>query len=104
MDYLEIMKFIEGKYEPEKMKGVTAVYQFELTGEDGGYFYIDVKDGEGKFVDGQRDDPHITVTMSLEDFQQLLDGSLNATTAFMTGKIKIKGDMSLALRLQALLG
>ncbi len=104
MTYLEIMEAIKEKYEPGKMKGVTAVYQFELTGDGGGNFFADVKDGEAEFFEGQSDDPSITVTMSNENFNKLIEGNLNATTAFMTGKIKIKGDMSLAMKLQALLG
>ena len=104
MSYLEIMEAIKAKYNSDKMKGVTAVYQFELTGDGGGNFHIDVKDGEAEFGDGQHDNPSITVTMEVADFNQLLDGSLNPTTAFMTGKIKVKGDMSLAMKLQALLG
>lgn len=104
MSYLEIMEAIKSKYDSSKMKGVTAVYQFELTGDGGGNFYINVKDGEAEFGDGQAENPNITVTMALDDFKELLAGNLNATTAFMTGKIKIKGDISLAMKLQALLG
>lgn len=104
MSYKESMELVKSKYDANKMKGVTAVYQFELTGDGGGHFYIDVNDGAAEFKDGQAEDPNITVTMELEDFKKLLDGELNATSAFMTGKIKVKGDMSLAMKLQALLG
>ena len=104
MSYLEIMEVIKSKYNPEKMKGVTAVYQFELSGDGGGPFFIDVRDGEAEFGEGQNENPSITVAMDVNDFKQLMDGSLNAVTAFMAGKIKVKGDMSLAMKLQALLG
>ncbi|NLA04878.1 MAG: SCP2 sterol-binding domain-containing protein, partial [Firmicutes bacterium] len=39
-----------------------------------------------------------------DDFGSLLDGKLNATSAFMAGKLKVKGDMGLAMKLQSLLG
>lgn len=104
MSYKESMELVKSKYDSNKMKGVTAVYQFELAGDGGGHFYIEVNDGAAEFMDGQAEDPNITVTMELEDFKKLLDGELNATSAFMTGKIKVKGDMSLAMKLQALLG
>ncbi len=103
MSYLQILDNIKNKYDPNKMKGVTAVYQFELAGDGGGDFFVDVEDGQAEFMDGRNENPHITVKMSLDDFQQLLDGSLNPATAFMTGKVKIEGDMSLAMRLQSLL-
>lgn len=44
-----------------------------------------------------------TIRLSLSDFEDLLSGDLSPTTAFMTGKIKIEGDMSVAMSLQQLL-
>lgn len=44
-----------------------------------------------------------TITLSLADFEDLLAGELSPTTAFMTGKIKVEGDMSVAMALQSLL-
>ncbi len=104
MSYLDIMEVIKDNYDADKMKGVTAVYQFELTGDGGGNFFVDVNDGAAVFEEGQNDNPNITITMAVDDFKQLIEGKLNAVSAFMTGKIKVKGDMSLAMKLQALLG
>ena len=90
--------------DPAKMKGVTAVYQFELSGDDGGVFHAAVDDGKATVVEAAHDSPNITITMTAEDFAAMLDGKLNATSAFMDGKLKVKGDMSLAMKLQSLLG
>jgi putative sterol carrier protein len=90
--------------DPAKMKGVSAVYQFELSGDDGGVFHAVVDDGKATVVESAHDSPNITITMAAEDFAAMLDGKLNATSAFMAGKLKVKGDMSLAMKLQSLLG
>ncbi|MBM4235046.1 MAG: SCP2 sterol-binding domain-containing protein [Firmicutes bacterium] len=90
--------------DPAKMKGVSAVYQFELSGDDGGVFHAAVDDGKATVVEAAHDSPNITITMTAEDFAAMLEGKLNATSAFMAGKLKVKGDMSLAMKLQSLLG
>ncbi len=104
MSFKDTVEKAKSKHDPAKMKGVTATYQFEITGEGGGHFFVEINDGEAEFAEGQAEDPNLTVTMELEDFKKMLEGELNPTSAFMTGKIKIKGDMSLAMKLQALLG
>jgi len=90
--------------DPGKMKGVSAVYQFDLSGDNGGIFHTVVDDGKATVVEAAHDSPNITITMAAEDFDSMLDGKLNATSAFMAGKLKVKGDMSLAMKLQSLLG
>ncbi len=105
-DYKEIMDNLNKKIEeadPSKMKGVSAVYQFELSGDNGGTFHVTVDDGKPTVVESEHDSPNITITMAADDFNDLLDGKLNATSAFMAGKLKVKGDMSLAMKLQNLL-
>lgn len=90
--------------DPAKMKGVSAVYQFDLSGDNGGIFHVAVDDGKATVVESEHDSPNITITMAADDFEAMLDGKLNATSAFMAGKLKVKGDMSLAMKLQSLLG
>ncbi len=90
--------------DPAKMKGVSAVYQFDLSGDNGGVFHAAVDDGKATVVEGAHDSPNITISMTADDFDAMLDGKLNATSAFMAGKLKVKGDMSLAMKLQSLLG
>ncbi len=90
--------------DPDKIKEVNAVFQFELTGDDNGVFHVKVEDGKSEVVEATHDTPNITVTTATADLKAMLDGKLSATAAFMTGKLKIKGDISLAIKLQGLLG
>lgn len=83
---------------------MNAVYQFDLSGDNGGVFHVKVADDTAELIEGASDNANITITMAADDFDSLLDGKLNATSAFMAGKLKVKGDMSLAMKLQSLLG
>lgn len=89
---------------PEKLKGINATYQFHLTGEGGGSFYASVKDDGVEVEEGTAETPQVTVSITAADFAGLATGQLNPVMAFMSGKIKIQGDMGLAMKLQQLLG
>ena len=106
-DFQEHLNNLNAKMESvdkDKITGMNAVYQFDLSGDGGGVFHVKVADGAAAVSEGASDDANITITMSADDFGSLLDGKLNATSAFMAGKLKVKGDMGLAMKLQSLLG
>ena len=103
MTFQQTLAILREKIESAKLEG-TAVYQFCLSGENGGDFYADVVEGKGEIKEGMADEPAITISMSDDDFGGLMTGKLNAVGAFMSGKIKVKGDMMLAMKLQNMLG
>ena len=86
-----------------KTAGLDAVYAFDLAGEGGGPHHITIHDGHGEAGAGPVDNPGCTISMSGDDFVDLATGKLDGTAAFMSGKLKIKGDMGLAMKLQGLL-
>ena len=98
----EVKERLGEVFDPGKAAGVDAIYQFELSGDGGGQFWVKVKDGTFETGDGVHDAPTITVSASAEDYIAVVNGDMNAMSAFMQGKIKIKGEMSLALKLQAM--
>lgn len=67
------------------------------TGSDG---VVVIKNGEVSTTDSDAD---CTIKLSLDDFESLVAGDLNPTMAFMTGKIKVEGDMSVAMALSQLI-
>ena len=91
------------KSDPSKSQGMNAVYAFDLSGDDGGQYHIALKDGTADVGQGSPENPNITISMKSEDFVDLALGKLDGTMAFMSGKIKIKGDMGLAMKLQSVL-
>ena len=72
---------------------------FEIDGA--GTWRVDVDDGTVK-VDESGGDADATIAASEETFQQIASGDLNATTAYMTGKLKVRGDMGAAMKLSRL--
>ena len=85
----------------KKMKGI---FCFELKkGDATGYWYINVKSGNGSMHRGKQDmKVDCTFKMTDGDCYKLMTGALNAQTAFLQGKIKIVGNMGMAMKLQNL--
>ena len=89
--------------DPSKLAGINAVIAFDLTGEGGGKWTVTLAEEGAKLEEGETASPNMTLSMDTQDFVAMSNGELNAMAAFMQGKIKISGDMSLAMRLQSLL-
>ncbi len=98
----EIFEHINEGFHPDKAAGVDAVIQFELTGEGSGQYWIRVADKKAEVHEGTHESPTMTLVASADDYIAVINGELNPMTAFMQGKIKVKGDMGLALKLQTM--
>lgn len=100
----EIFDNINEGFRPEKAEGINAVFQFVLTGDSGGKYWVKVVGKQVEVHEGEHESPTMTITSAAKDYIALVNGELNALQAFMQGKVKVKGDMGLALRLQAMFG
>ncbi len=85
-----------------KTAGMDASFQFDITGDDGGKWYAKVSDGTVDIGEGDIDSPTIVLTATDADWLDLLNGKINGQTAFLTGKLKIQGDMTLAMKLETI--
>ncbi len=77
--------------------------QINLTGKDGGIFYVEVKDNKINVEPYEYNDRNCAITISPADFNKLIDGKLNPVFAFTTGKLKVDGDVGKALEFSKLL-
>jgi putative sterol carrier protein len=80
-------------FQADKAAGVDVVFQYKISGPDGGEWYATVKDGACEVKEGTHDNPTTTISMSDEDFVSLIEGKLNAMQAYTSGKLKIEGDL-----------
>jgi putative sterol carrier protein len=83
-------------------KGLNTVYQFDLSGDGGGKWAVLINDDQCQIQTGAHASPNCTISMAAHDYLDMVNGKLNGQMAFMTGKLKIAGDMGLALKLQSL--
>jgi len=102
----EILVELQNKFnaDPAGIEGLNATYLFELTGDQAAQFHVVFANGTALVNEGGAGDANITVTMDADDFKAVASGQLNAMAAFMSGKLKVQGDMMLAMKLQSLLG
>ena len=92
------------RFLPEKAADINATILFDLSGDNGGYYWIKIADGAATTGLGEVSDPAMTVKASADDWHAVATGQLNAMQAFMTGKLKILGDMGLAMKMQTIFG
>ncbi|XP_060124896.1 hydroxysteroid dehydrogenase-like protein 2 [Zootoca vivipara] len=101
----ETFKIIKGAITDEVVKATQGIYRFELSGEGGGTWYIDLKNKGGSVGSGEPPGKvDVVMSMSSTDFVKMFSGKLKPTLAFMSGKLAIKGDMTLAIKLERLMG
>lgn len=84
---------------PEAAQGVSAVIQYQLTGVEDGDWIITIKDGACSVAPGKSDKPTMTLIADAEDFKDVLLGKANGMQYFMAGKLKLAGDLNLAMKL-----
>src|SRR5690242_2852291 len=96
----EFFDTLPERADTSKIEGMNNSYGFDIEGA--GQWTVKVADGGVNVADGLGDSPDVTISASQEVFEKILAGEQNATSAYMTGKIKLKGDMGAAMKLQKL--
>ncbi|XP_021534486.1 hydroxysteroid dehydrogenase-like protein 2 isoform X1 [Neomonachus schauinslandi] len=100
----ETFRIVKDSLSDDVVKATQAIYQFELSGEVGGTWFLDLKSkGENVGHGEPSDQADVVMTMSTDDFIKMFSGKLKPTMAFTSGKLKIKGNMTLAIRLEKLM-
>jgi putative sterol carrier protein len=97
----ELFEGLEGRIDPARTRGTTASYRFDVQGA--GSWHVDVNDGAVHVTES--DAPaDCVIRASEENLLRIVRGELNPVTAYMTGRVKVEGDITLATRLRDLFG
>jgi putative sterol carrier protein len=104
MTVKDTFEAMSGRFRPERAQGLKAVIQYDITGPGGCTYHVDIGEGQCAIREGGAPQPNLTLTMSAQDWLDMLGGKLSGQVAFMSGKLKHKGDMSLLMRLPGLFG
>ena len=101
----ETFEAMPGRFQPDRAQGMApTVIQYNITGEGGGVYHVSIADGRCTLREGSAALPQLTLTMAAGDWLDMLSGKLSGQVAFMSGRLKHKGEMSLLLRLPSLFG
>ena len=98
----EFMTRMAGAFIPEKAAGVDATIQLNLTGDHAGAWNLVIKNSQCSLSQGTAPEPKLTVSADSNDLIKIFTGQLDGMQAFMQGKLKLIGDISLAMKLMNL--
>ena len=95
----DVFDAMRGSFQPAKAKGVHARYQWDLSGPHGGQWWIEVDHGTCKMGKGKIPDPSVTFIASDKDWVAICHDQLSGTWAYLTGRLKVRGDQTVARKL-----
>lgn len=102
MTIAELFEQMPSVFNPAAAAGMNKTFQWNITGDEAGVWAFKILNGQGEVIPGGVEKPDITLTVSDKDWLAITEGKLDGMNAFMTGKLKVAGDMMLAMKLQSL--
>jgi putative sterol carrier protein len=100
----ELFEKMPGQFQADKAGDMNAVILFDLSGEGGGQWSVSIADGKCDVTQGAADSPKSTVRMDAGDYHDMITGKLNPMMAFMSGKVKVEGDLNTVMKFQQIFG
>ena len=95
----DVFDAMRGSFQPAKAKGVHARYQWDFSGPNGGKWWIEVNNGTYKMGRGKISDPNVTFIAKDKDWVAISHDQLSGTWAYLTGRLKVRGDPGVARKL-----
>ena len=98
-DVKEVFEVIPKRFNSDAAQGLDAVFQFDITGDGGGAWVLVIRDGACQVLEDTHANPNVTLSMTSDTWLSILNKELNAVQAFLSGRLKISGDMMLAQKI-----
>lgn len=98
MTVAELFENMPDRFNPEAAAGITKTIQWNITGDETGVWAFQIVNGVGQLIPGGVEKPDTTFTTSGKDWIAIAEGKLDSMKAFMSGRLKVKGDMMLAMK------
>jgi len=98
----ETFDAMTSRFKADKAAGTNATIQYDISGDGGGTWHAVIKDGACAVDQGPATSPNLTLQMSAQDWLDMTAGKQSGQMLFMSGKLKLKGDMGLAMKLGSL--
>jgi len=105
MSVADLFNSMPTRFQADKAADTTMGILFDLSGDNGGQWFVNIAGGQLNVTEGAPAVvPSATVKMTAEDFQAMSSGALNPMMAFMTGKVKVDGDLNSVMKFQSIVG
>ena len=98
----ETFNLMHKSFSAEVAGNLQASYLFDISGAKGGKWTLEIKEGKCNLKTGTCTNPTVTISISDQDWIAINQGKLNSQMAFMMGKLRVSGDMGLAMKLQSM--
>ncbi len=95
----EMMNRMPKAFLPDKAEGVEAVIQYHLSGAEAGDWVVTIGDGQCVVERGTTEESTMTLRADSQDYKDIILGKLDPMTAFMQQKVKLTGNLNMALGL-----
>jgi putative sterol carrier protein len=102
MTVAETFEAMQTLFNPSAAAGLNKTIQWNISGEQAGQWAFKIANQTCELIQGGVEKPDLAMAMSDQDWLAIAEGRLDPMNAFMTGKVKATGDLSLAMRLPQL--
>jgi putative sterol carrier protein len=97
-DFFE--KVLPARFKPDKAAGIDVIVTVKITGSNGGDWVVRIKNLQLEVEEGTHPSPTLEVAMAETDYMDMVNGKMSGEKAFLTGKLRFKGNIALALKLR----
>jgi multimeric flavodoxin WrbA/putative sterol carrier protein len=98
----ELLEMMPRALNPTVARGLTATYQFEVSGDENFTAHLVIADGQATFHEGPAAKPGIIIKTPAEVWMAIAKKELDGTTAYLAGQFRIQGDLGLLIKLKTL--